>query len=416
MPFPASLTPPRPIERREAGILAVFAVVAFTQGWSGAVITHALPFVQADFDLSDAQVFDLMAAVRAIALLALGLSWWSDRHGRRRPLLVAFSLLTGANLATALLPSAPSFVALQSLARIGTIGIAGLAIVVLAEQIGEAIRGYAIALFSMVGAMGTGFGLLVRPLADTAEDGWRILFAISSLPLLALPLLVRRLGESRVFRRLPRRPPLVAVMRRGFARRFWPMAALSFSLSAFSSPAANLALVRLQTDLGWSTASASLLLAATSAPGVTLGLLVGGRMADLLGRRPTEALAIVVGVGGGVLFYFVEVGWIMGTGILLSTLGAFAFTPAFAAHRAELFPTEIRATAGAWLINAAILGGLVGFAAGRFIVDAWGVPVTIAVLGGVLLAVSLVILRLPETRGTVFYPPGEGPALEDRRE
>jgi MFS family permease len=389
-------------------VLLVFAVVGFTQGWAGAAITHTLPFIQQDFDLSEARVFDLMATVRAVALIALLLSWWSDHSGRRRPLLASFVILTAANLATAVYPSLAAYTAFQSVARIGTIGIAAIAIVALSEEIGGAVRGYGIAVYTLTGSLGTGFGLLVRPLAGFADDGWRLLFLLSGVPLLLLPLLIARLRETPVFRRPQRRPPLVAVMRSGFAHLFWPMAALSFAISAYSSPAANLALVRLENGLEWSTAAASLLLIGTSAPGVTLGLLIGGRMADTIGRRPTEAGAIVLGVAGGIAFYFAE-GWLMGTGIFLSVFGASAFAPAFGSHRSELFPTEIRSTAGAWLVNASILGGLAGFAAGRFVVDAWGLAITIAALGGFLLLVALVILRLPETRGLTLYPPGEEP-------
>ena len=400
MAFLRSLGPPDRISRREVAILGLFAVIAFTQGWTGTVVTHALPFVQEDLGLSDAEIFDLMALIRAASLLALGLSWWGDHRGRRRPLLLAFALLTSANLATALVPGTAGFAAGQSIARIGTVAIGSLALVVLAEEIGPRIRGYAIGLFALFGSLGTGFGLLLRPLG--AGDRWRILFGLSALPLLATPFLIERLRESRAFQEAPHRPPLVAVFRRGHAGRFWPMAVLSFALSAFTAPAANLALVRLENSLGWSTGSASLLLALTSAPGVAIGLLAGGRMADMVGRRPTEAVAIAVGVGGGVAIYFVDTGALLALGIFLSTLGGFAFSPAFAAHRSELFPTDLRATAGAWIINASVLGGLTGFAAGRFVVDSWGIPTTIAVLGGVLLASTVTILFLPETRGMIL--------------
>jgi MFS family permease len=402
------IRPPRPLERRELGILALFGVIGVTQGWAGAAITHTLPFVQESFELSDARVFDLMATVRAVAIVALGLAWWSDRAGRRRPLLVAFALLTLGNLATALVPGLAAYTALQSVARIGTIAIASLAVVVLAEEIGGAVRGYAIAVYTLLGSMGTGVGLVLRPLAGSGDDGWRLLFLLSAVPFVALPLIARRLGESRLFLRPERRPPLASVLRRGYADRFWPMAVLSFALSAFSSPAANLALVRLENELAWSTGAASLLLVATSAPGVTFGLLLGGRLADVVGRRPTEAGAILVGVGGGILFYFTE-GIPMGIGIFLSTFGASAFAPAFASHRSELFPTEIRSTASAWLVNASILGGLAGFAAGRFVVDAWGLAITITALGGFLLCASTAIIRLPETRGVRLSPPGGEP-------
>ena len=378
-------------------ILGLFAIIALTQGWSGAAITHALPFAQDAFGWSDARVFDVLATVRAISLLALALSWYGDHRGRRRPLLIAFILLPLGNLATALFVDPVAFIGLQSLARIGTIALGSLAIVVLAEEIKPEIRSYSIGIYAMFGSMGTGLGLLLRPIAATGTDNWRLIFALSALPLLAAPFLAMRIGESRAYVQRTVRPSIGAVLRAPHGRRFWPMAGLAFSISAFTAPAANLALVRLESDLGWSAATASLLLALSSAPGVAIGVLAGGRLSDIAGRKPTEAVSIFVGVAGGVAFYFLEAGWLMGLGIFVSTLGAFAFGPAFGSHRSELFPTAIRSTAAAWIVNASIFGGLVGFAAGRFVVDAWGVPTTIATLGGVLMVASLLIRLLPET-------------------
>ncbi len=388
-------------------ILGLFAIIALTQGWSGAAITHALPFAQDAFGWSDARVFDVLATVRAISLLALALSWYGDHRGRRRPLLIAFILLPLGNLATALFVDPVAFIGLQSLARIGTIALGSLAIVVLAEEIKPEIRSYSIGIYAMFGSMGTGLGLLLRPIAATGTNNWRLIFALSALPLLAAPFLAMRIGESRAYVQRTVRPSIGAVLRAPHGRRFWPMAGLAFSISAFTAPAANLALVRLESDLGWSAATASLLLALSSAPGVAIGVLAGGRLSDIAGRKPTEAVSIFVGVAGGVAFYFLEAGWLMGLGIFVSTLGAFAFGPAFGSHRSELFPTAIRSTAAAWIVNASIFGGLVGFAAGRFVVDAWGVPTTIATLGGVLMVASLLIRLLPETKGLHLTPDAE---------
>jgi len=403
-----TLAPPEPLERRELIVLALFAVVALTQGWAGAAITHALPFAQTDFGWSDAQVFDTLAAVRALSLLALGLSWYADHHGRRRPLLLAFVLLPAANMLTAWFVAPAAFIGLQSVARVGTIALGALATVVLAEEIRPAVRSYGIGVYALFGSMGTGLGLLLRPLGELSDDSWRLLFALSALPLLVAPLLVRRVSESRAYVQPTDRSRVSAVMRAPHGRRFWPLAGLAFVISAFTAPAANLALVRLENELGWSALTASLMLAAASTPGVTLGLLAGGRMADLVGRRPTEAVSMYIGVLGGVAFYFLENGVLMGLAIFLSTLGAFGFAPAFGAHRAELFPTEIRSTSSAWTVNASILGGLTGFAAGRFVVDAWGVPVTIGVLGAAVVLASSLILMLPETRGIHLAHPGAG--------
>lgn len=74
-------------------------------------------------------------------------------------------------------------------------------------------------------------------------------------------------------------------------------------------------------------------------------------------------------------------------------------TPSLGAFRAELFPTRVRAAAGAWTSNAAIVGAILGFVVGGELIDSIGLPSTIAVLSiGVVIAIGLTLL-LPETRG-----------------
>ena len=52
-------------------LVGLFAIVTFTQGWTGTVITHALPFVRDAFDLDDGTVFEFLSTVRAVALIGL---------------------------------------------------------------------------------------------------------------------------------------------------------------------------------------------------------------------------------------------------------------------------------------------------------------------------------------------------------
>jgi len=409
------LAPPEPLGWREIKILILLGLVAFSQGWAGNVLTHTLAFTRVTYGLSDAGIADVQAIVRTVALLALAFSWWSDHRGRRGPLLLAFSVMPVANLLTVFADSLAAFAAWQSITRIGTVALGALALVVLAEEIEPKARGYAAAVFALFLSMGTGWGLLLSSIAERGDEAWRWLFGLSSVSLLVFPLLALHLKESRAFRRGTPRPPLAAVLRRGLARYFWPMALLSFAVSSFTGPGANFILPRMVNDLGWEQGPASLLLVITSTPAVLLGLLVGGRAADLIGRKPTELVAMVVGVAGGLAFYWFESGWILGAGIFGSVLGASAFSPAYSAQRAELFPTEVRATAGAWTVNASIAGGLFGFLAGRFVIDAWGLSATISVLGGLVLTSTLMLTLLPETRGSDIIgtdhpgPPGAMP-------
>jgi len=391
--------PPEPLTRRELGVLALLATIAFGQGWAGNVLTHTLPFTREGFGLSDQGLADLQAIVRSVALLALVFAWWGDKRGRRGPLLFAFFLLPAANLATVFAPNLTTFAVFQGVARIGTIAIGSLALVVLAEEMNPAVRGYTAALYALFLSMGTGFGLLISPFGDTGVDGWRLLFGLGAVPLLVLPVLALRLRESRAFRPGRPRPSIRALLRSGTARYFWPLAGLSFVISAFSAPAANFILPHMVNDLGWPQSQASLLLVLTSTPAVVIGLLAGGRIADTVGRKPTEVTAMLVGAAGGVCFYLFDNGWALGTAIFFTIVGSSAFAPAFTAQRSEVFPTAIRATATAWIVNAAIFGGLSGFLAGRFVVDAIGLSGMMTMLGLLVVAATGLVAMLPETRG-----------------
>lgn len=155
---------------------------------------------------------------------------------------------------------------------------------------------------------------------------------------------------------------------------------------------------RLVDDLQWDTAPARFLLMVFSGLG-TAGVLIGGRMADLIGRKRTIIAAMVAGLIGGVAFYTQNSGWILAPAIFTATMGLSMLTPAFAAQRSELFPTRVRATAAGWITNVAIGGSIAGFVIGAFIVDEIGLSTTITVLSAGLIVAMLLVTRLPETRG-----------------
>ena len=184
----------------------------------------------------------------------------------------------------------------------------------------------------------------------------------------------------------------------GLGRHFWPLAGVSFFVAAFSAPAFDFVLERLINDLDWEAGAARFLLIVASGIG-TLGLLIGGRSADRIGRRPTAVAAMVIGTAGGLGFYLLDSGWTLAVSVFLATFGATMLTPALGAMRAELFPTKVRATSAGWVTNVAILGSIAGFLVGGFLIDELGLATTIAILSaGVLAAIGLT-LRLPETKG-----------------
>jgi len=349
----------------------------------------------------------VFAATRLVSLLGLLFMVFADRRGRRLPFLVAFGLMPLANLATAFAPDPVTFTIAQSGARIAVIAVAGLATVILAEELSPRVRALGIGIYALAGAVGSGIGLALLPIAENSETSYRALFAFTGVGLLALPVLSRFLTESRAYVQYENKVTFRTALKAGLGRHFWPLAAIAFLIAAYSSPAIAFVMERLVDDLQWETAPARFLLMVFSGLG-TAGVIIGGRMADLVGRKRTTITAMILGVIGGVAFYTQDSGWLLAPAIFFATMGLGMLTPALAAHRAELFPTRVRATAAGWVTNVAIGGSIAGFVIGALIVDTVGLSTTITALAGGLVIAMLLVTRLPETRGMDLVRPRTG--------
>jgi len=383
-----------PADRR---VLFLMSIVGFITGYAGSQMSHTLPFARLSLDLTEGQMSLVFAIVRAASLLGILFAMAADRKGRRKPLLGAFVLVGLGSVATAFIPSVPAFVISQAAVRIGIVAVAGLSIVYIAEELRAGVRAFGIGIYGLAGSMGVGLGLLLLPIAEADESAWRILFGIATLGLLAFPLLNRYLPASKAY--VDTTPiSFIKALGLGLSRHFWPLAGVSFFVAAFSAPAFDFVLERLINDLAWGTGAARFLLIVSSGLGA-VGLLVGGRLADTYGRRPVTIAALVIGLVGGVGFYLLDSGWFLAGSVFLATFGATMLTPSYGALRAELFPTRVRATAGGWLTNVAIVGSISGFTAGAVLIDTLGLPTTVALLGiGIVISIGLVFI-LPETQG-----------------
>ncbi len=392
---------------RDRRSLTLMMFVALVAGYGGSQLSHTLPFARNALGLTEGGMNWVFAATRLMSLGGLAFMMFADRRGRRLPFLVAFSLMPIANLVTAIAPDPVTFTVAQGVARIAVIAVAGLAIVILAEELTPRVRAMGIGLYALAGASGSGIGLALLPIAERSEYAYRTLFAFTGIGLLALPLLIRFLRESRAYVQYERKVTFRSALKAGLGRHFWPFAAIAFFIAAFSSPATAFVLERLVNDLQWDTAQARFLLMVFSGLG-TSGVLLGGRMADLVGRKRTTIMAMLTGLVGGVAFYTQDSGWILAPAVFLATLGLGMLTPAMASHRSELFPTRVRATAAGWITNVAIGGSITGFVIGALIVDDVGLPTTITALGGGLVIAMLLVTRLPETRGMDLVRSGKG--------
>lgn len=406
MTLPQALRPPVKPNLADRRILFLMALAGFVAGYGGAVITNTLPYSRAGLDVTEGQMSLILAIARIVSLAAVVFSISGDRRGRRGPFLVAFAMLPVANLATAFAPNAATFAIFQSVARLGLIATGVLGLVLLAEELTPAVRGYGLGLQALATAAGVGLSLVLVPFASNG-DNWRVVFGLTGIGLAALPILLRFLGESRAFEPDGLRVSFSEAMGRGMGRVFWPLAGVSFFVHAFSAVTLDFSLERLISDLEWEAGAAIFLLAVTSGVG-TAGTIIGGRLADTSGRRSTAVTAMFLGVAGGLGFYWFSSGWPIALAVFVGTLGSTMLAPVLAAWRAEVFPTPVRATAAHWVTNVSIVGSGAGLLVGFLLIDRIGLPMTVAILGlGMLLAISLTSL-VPETRGRVLVRPTTG--------
>lgn len=382
-------------------ITTLMVVVGFVQAFAGSLLVVTLAFSRPDLGLSKGDASWILAIIRLGSFTAVAYGIWGDRLGRRRPLLVAFVTILVANLATALTSGVLAFAFFQAVTRASSGAVTALAIVYLAEEVSPHIRSFTMGIWGVAGSLAGGLAFLLAPLFDLPTDRWRWLFGLSMVGLIAFPLLSRFLTESRAFHRPLERPPVLAVVTGEAGRYFWPLAIAGMAVGAFSGPAVSFATDYLINDLNWSVLSSSLTIISAGALGAT-GLLIGGRAADLWGRRPVIVLGMALGAIGGAAFYWqpgpLLIGW-----IVVGSFGSSIFVPAIAALRSELFPTRSRVVAGALLSAMSVTGAILGLAFGSQTIDRWGLPTTITILAGAALAAIPLILMLPETKGVVLH-------------
>lgn len=384
--------PPNRVDARTATVLGLLATITVVAGYVGTLVTQTITFAADEFGASKAAQGDTLSAVRAGVFISLLITAAADKRGRRWGIVTS---AIGACLATAtgaLAPSLFAFGATQTVARGMTTALALLITITAAEEMPAGSRAYAISLLAMTGALGAGMAVWVLPIADVNAKAWRLLFV---LPLVALPLVrmvARKLPETRRFR-----APHAQARFAGHGRRFWLLAASALLLAVFTSPASQFMNDYLRGERGYSAARITAFTLITNTPGA-IGIVVGGRLADLRGRRIVGSIGVLGGVGFTVLMFFQGGAPMWIWSVIGGILGA-AVVPALGVYGPELFPTSLRGRANAVIAVLGVTGSVIGLsAAGRFAdhFGSYGPGFAILAIGPLLMAV-LVLLAYPET-------------------
>jgi MFS family permease len=294
----------------------------------------------------------------------------------------------------ALSPTLPWLAATQVLARGCAVAVLVVAGIIAVEEMPAGSRAWAVSLLAMAAGFGAGVCVAALRLADLGEQGWRLLYV---LPLAALPLvrsIGRRLPESRRFAR-----PHVDVRLGGHGARLWLLGISGFLSNLFVAPSAQFHNRFLRDEQGYSGGAIALLTLGAGTPSV-IGVVAGGRLADVRGRRVVAAVSLTIGTLCNVAFFFAG-GWGLWVWAVLGGIIVAAQIPALAVYGPELFPTSLRGRANGIITITSLAGSAVGLAAAGALADHFGrlgPALALLALGPLTLA-ALVIFAYPETAG-----------------
>ena len=393
-------SPPNRFDARTAQVVGVLSMVALLSGYLGTLITQTIAFAADEFGHPDDTSLqgEVLAVTRLGIFLSLAITVSADRRGRRPLLVLAClggSLLAGA---TAFAPSLWAMGATQTVAR----GFATAMIVLygihVAEEVPAGSRAYAVSALALAAGVGSGATVWLLPLADVDPQGWRLLYLV---PLIGLPgvwWIRARLPESARFEAHVDDPDdgLGQAEAAGW-QRFALLAATGFLMSLFIAPAAQLQNQYLKEEIGWGATLIALFTLVTNAPR-SIGVVVGGRLADTHGRRLIGSIGLV-GIIVTVVGTYASSGvalWLWGLGGVVGAM----LVPVFGVYGPELFPTRTRGVAGGGLGVVGVAGSVTGLLVGGRLADAVGFGTTFLLLAiGPTIVLLLVIFRFPETAG-----------------
>ncbi|MGH9276575.1 MAG: MFS transporter [Acidimicrobiales bacterium] len=386
--------PPAPLDARGARAVGTLAAVAVMLGYLNTLFTQTIAFAGEQFGADDGAQGVAGAVVRLGGLLALAVVATADRRGRRRVILAAATAGCALAVTGALAPSLPWLAASQTLARGFATALLLLVGIVSAEEVPARCRAYAVSALAMAAGLGAGLALCALPLADLGAGGWRLLYV---LPAAGLPLVVsvrHRLPESRRFL-----APHRDVHFGGHGRRLWLLAISGLLTNLFVAPQSQFGNRFLRAERGYSAGRIALLSLVAGAPGA-IGIVAGGRIADLRGRRKVAAVALVGGTLCTVAFFFAR-GWLLWVLPTVGTMVSAASIPALGVYGPELFPTSLRGRANGVISICALAGSATGLVLAGALGDSFGElgPAMAILATGPIIVAAMVLTLYPETAG-----------------
>jgi putative MFS transporter len=406
-------------------LLSLLLPAAMFNAYDAELRAVLLTQLKASFHVGTAAIGLANIPIGAGQFVAFFVVLQADRVGRRPILLWSILGYTVFTTLTAASWSLWSFAAFQFGAQVFIGAEFGVAVTLLAEEVPSEQRGRYLSWLLLVSPLGAVLGGLLVAVGFLHNPlGWRAFFLIAAIPLLVVSVARRRLQESRAYVHMARRrgaqSTLTIHQRLVAASSIWrgrdrghvtAVSAIAFLQGLVSAGAVGWWTYYAEHERHFSTTTAGAFFAAAALFSVG-GYVLAGYLMDRIGRRPTAALYVIAAVICAVATFQVRTPWVMLPFLMGTAFFGIGVAPVLSAFATELFPTEIRAQASAWIRNGfgnagSVLGpaivGIVGATTGLL----GSIGAAVSVLALIYLTVlPIVWLAIPETRDLALDPGG----------
>ncbi|MEZ4329715.1 MAG: MFS transporter [Polyangiales bacterium] len=387
-------------------LLAFLSVATFFEGYDFFAITQLLPHLRAEFEMDKTATGVLLGATNIGAILAFFLVRAADRFGRRRLLGITIAGYTLFTITSGLAVSAWDFGLSQLLAKVFLLAEWALAMVVAAEEFPAEKRGTVIGIIQAFNSLGAIICAGVVPMLVTLHFGWRSVYFVGILPLLALAYLRRGMQETTRFAAVRaesggEEPGLFHIWRTPYRGAVLRMAAIWFFAYIAAQCGISFWKDYAMAEIHLEEQQAGNAIAQAAVVAMPLNF-AAGYLIDRIGRR--WGAALVFGTGSVSIYFAYTLTSLpaLTVALIFAVFSVSSYLPILNAYSTELFPTQLRASAFAWCNN--ILGrvsyvlapAMVGYLADQ--AGAYG-PVVVWTAVFPLVTTGLVFALLPETKG-----------------
>jgi putative MFS transporter len=396
-------------------LLVLLISATFFEGYDSSILALLLPNIQSTFHVSEALLGLTRIPIELGLFVAFFVARLSDRVGRRPLLLwsvVGYTLFAGL---TALSWNIWSFTFFQFASRVFLGAEFAVAITMVVEEFPVARRARALGTLLTFEGLGTIMVAILLGLGlQESRLDWRAFFLIGIVPLIVLTFLRRRMHETERFvEQKERRERNEETQRTPFLAAWAPpyrrnlvlvgMVYLMRSIPFFGATAwwAYYA----ERERGFSQTEVAVYILVAYGIGC-VGYYVCGRLMERIGRRPTAIIYFVGAVLFAVILFQTSDRVVSFFALMLAVGFGLGVQPVLSAFGTELFPTEIRGQAAAWVRN---WFEIAGYVFGPALVGILGDHATGAI-GNIGDTVSLLMImqlpgifliwrHMPETKG-----------------